>query len=205
MNFVLACEYPSERPMDVKKRIGLLLLIPAVVPLIITSLAAKAQSSASSRIPSASESFGVVKSLVEKKAPPFSLKLLDGEQMVSLSDFKGKPVLLKFWAAWCPACVEELAPMEKFSEGKKGQLIILLAAIDGEKERKIRHFIKRNNVTLPVLLDPKAKTARSYGVNFVPISFFINPEGLIVGTVVGERDWVSPKAWSAVKELFNLR
>lgn len=191
--------------MDVKKRIGLLLLIPAVVPLIITSLAAKEQSSASSRIPPASESFGVVKSLVEKKAPPFSLKLLDGERMVSLSDFKGKPVLLKFWAGWCPACVEELAPMEKFSEGKRGQLIILLAAIDGEREKKIRRFIKRNNVTLPVLLDPKAKTARSYGVNFVPISFFINPEGLIVGTAVGERDWTSPKAWSAVKELFNLR
>jgi peroxiredoxin len=205
MNFVLAYEYTSDRTMDVKRRIGLLLVIPAVVHLIITSLMAKAQSSASSQISSACESFGVVKSLVEKKAPPFSLKLLDGEQMVSLSDFRGKPVLLKFWAAWCPSCVEELAPMEKFSEGRKDQLIILLAAIDGEKEKKIRRFIKKNNITLPVLLDPKAKTARSYGVNFVPISFFINPEGSIVGTVVGERDWVSPKAWSAVKELFNLR
>jgi peroxiredoxin len=171
----------------------------------ITSVMAKDQSSTSSEISSACDSFGVVKSQVEKKALPFSLKLLDGEKTVSLSDFKGKPVLLKFWAAWCPACVEELAPMQKFSEGGRDQLVILLAAIDGEKEKKVRRLIKENKITLPVLLDPKAKTARSYGVTFVPVSFLISQEGLIVGTVVGERDWVSQKAWSAVKELFNLR
>jgi len=188
----------------VKKK-SLLLVIPAVIPFILTSVMAKAQSSASSQISSACDSFGVVKSLVERKAPPFSLKMLDGEKVVSLSDFKGKPILLKFWATWCPSCVEELSPMEKFSEGRKEQLVILMAAIDGEKERKVQRVIKENKITLPVLLDPKAKTARSYGVNFVPISFLINQEGLIVGTVVGERDWVSQKAWSAVKELFDLR
>jgi len=187
-----------------KRRIVLLFVIVTVMFLIIPSLWAKDQSS-SPPTSSACDDFGVVKSQVEKKALPFSLKSLNGEKIVSLSDFKGKPVLLKFWATWCPSCVEELAPMEKFSEGRKDQLIILLAAIDGEKERKIRRFIKKSNITLPVLLDPKAKTARSYGVNFIPVSFLISQEGLILGTVVGERNWASPKAWSAVKELFNLR
>lgn len=205
MKFVLVYEYTSNRRRDVRKRIGLFLVILTITLLIITSPVAKAQSSASSQISSACDSFGVVKSLVEKNALPFSLKLLDEEKMVSLSDFKGKPVLLKFWASWCPTCVEELAPMEKFSEGRKDQLVILMAAIDGEKEKKIRRLVKEKRISLPVLLDPKAKTARSYGVNFVPISFLISQEGLILGTVVGERDWVSPKAWSAVKELFNLR
>jgi len=129
---------------------------------------------------------------------------LDGNQ-VALHDLKGKPILLKFWATWCPSCVEELPMMEKFSEGRKDQLVILMAAIDGEKERKVQRRIKEKKITLPVLLDPKAKTARAYGVSFIPISFLINREGLIVGTVVGERDWVSPKAWLAVKELFDLR
>ena len=181
------------------------MVILAMVPFIITSVMAQDQSPASSQIPSACDSFGVVKSLVEKGAPPFSLKMLDGEKVVSLSDFKGKPILLKFWATWCPSCVEELPPMQKFSEGRRDQLVILLAAIDGEKEKKLQRLVKENKITLPVLLDPKAKTARSYGVNFVPVSFLISQEGLIVGTVVGERDWVSQKAWSAVKELFNLR
>ena len=187
------------------KRIGLLLGILAAVLFIITSLMAKDHSSASSQISSAGDSFGVVKSLVEKKAPLFSLKMLDGEKVVSLSDFKGKPVLLKFWATWCPSCVEELPPMEKFSEGRTDQLVVLMAAIDGEKERKVQRLIKDKKITVPVLLDPKAKTARAYGVNMIPVSFFINREGLIIGIVVGERDWVSPKAWSAVKELFDLR
>lgn len=187
-----------------KKSIGLLLVILAMVPFIITSVMAQDQSSASSQISSACDSFGVVKSQVERKAPSFCLKSLDGNQVV-LDDLKGKPILLKFWATWCPSCVEELPMMEKFSEGRKDQLVILLAAIDGEKEKKVQRLIKEKKVTLPVLLDPKAKTARSYGVNFIPVSFLISQEGLIVGTVVGERDWVSPKAWSAVKELFDLR
>ena len=188
-----------------RKRIGLLLGILAITPFIVTSPMAKDQSSASSQISSACDSFGVVKSLVEKKAPPLSLKMLGGGKVVSLSDFQGKPVLLKFWASWCSTCVEELPMMEKFSEGRKEQVVILMAAIDGEKEKKIHGLVKEKRITLPVLLDPKAKTARAYGVSMIPISFFINREGLILGTVVGERDWASPKAWSAVKELFHLR
>jgi peroxiredoxin len=204
MNFVLAFECTSDRRWDVRKRIVLLLVILAVVAFVITSPTAKGQPSPSSQVSSACDSFGVVKSQVERKAPSFCLKTLDGNQVV-LHDLKGKPILLMFWATWCPSCVEELPMMEKFSEGRKDQLVILMAAIDGEKERKVQRRIKEKKITLPVLLDPKAKTARAYGVSFIPISFLINREGLIVGTVVGERDWVSPKAWLAVKELFDLR
>ena len=187
-----------------KKKAGLLLVILAMVPFIITSVMAQDQSSASSQICPACQSFGVIKSLVQKEAPSFCLKTLNGDE-VALDGLKGKHILLKFWATWCPTCLEELPMMQKFSEGRRDQLVILLAAIDGEKEKKLQRLVKENKITLPVLLDPKAKTARSYGVNFVPVSFLISQEGLIVGTVVGERDWVSQKAWSAVKELFNLR
>ena len=204
MDFVLAFECASDRRMDVSKRIGPLLVILAVVLFIITSLTAKDRSSASSQVWSACDSFGVVKSQVERKAPSFCLKTLDGNQVI-LSDFKGKPILRKFWATWCPSCVEELPMMQKFSEGGKDQLIILLAAIDGEKEKKVQRLIKEKKITLPILLDPKKRTLLSYGIKAVPVSFFINQEGLIVGTLVGEADWASPKAWSAVKELFSLR
>ena len=186
------------------KKTGLLLVILAMVLLVIASVMAKAQSSTSSQISSACDSFGVIKSQGERKAPYFCLKTLDGNNAI-LDDFKGKPILLQFWATWCSSCVEELQMMEKFSEGRKDQLVILLAAVDGEKEKKIRRVIERKKITLPILLDPKARTARNYGVNFIPISFLINREGLIVGKVVGERDWVSPKAWLAVKELLDLR
>jgi peroxiredoxin len=204
MNFVLALKCAFNRRKDMSKRVGILFGILTLALFFITSLLAKGQSSASSQISSACDSFGVVKSQVERKAPSFCLKTLEGDQVL-LDDLKGKNILLKFWATWCPSCLEELPMMQKFSEGKKDQLIILLPAIDGEKERKVRRHIERNKITLPVLLDPKAKTARAYGVHMIPVSFLINREGLIVGTVVGERDWGSPKAWSAVKELFDLR
>jgi peroxiredoxin len=191
--------------VGVAKRTGLLTgILVTVVPFIIPSLMAKDPSPASSQISSASDSFGVVKSLVERRAPSFCLKSLNGNQVV-LDDFRGKPILLKFWATWCPSCLEELPMMEKFSQGNRDQLVIFMPAIDGEKERKVRRVIEKNKITLPVLLDPKAKTARAYGVNMIPASFLINREGLIVGIVVGERDWGSPKAWLAVKELFDLR
>ena len=186
------------------KKIGFSPGILVVVFFVIAFLMAKDQSSAFSQISSACDSFGVVKSKVERKAPSFCLKTLDGNQ-VALDDLKGKYVMLKFWATWCPSCLEELPMMQKFSEGKKDELVILLTAIDGEKEKKVRRAIEKKKFTLPVLLDPKARTARAYGVSFIPVSYLINPEGLIVGTVVGERDWGSPKAWSAVKELFDLR
>lgn len=95
--------------------------------------------------------------------------------------------------------------MEKFSAGRRDQLVILMAAIDGEKEGRVRRVIKENKITLPVLLDAKEKTIRAYGLIFVPVSFLINSKGLIVGIIVGERDWSSPDAWSAVKELLDLR
>jgi peroxiredoxin len=186
------------------KSIGLPLIIPALVLFVIASVIIRHPSPAAAQSSSACDAFGVVKSQVERKAPSFCLKTLDGNQVV-LDEFKGKNILLMFWATWCPSCVEELPMMGKFSEGRDDQLVILLAAIDGEKEKKIQRVIKKNQVTLPVLLDPKAKTARAYGVSMIPVSFLINREGLIVGTVVGERDWTSPKAWSAVKELFDFR
>jgi len=56
-------------------------------------------------------------------------------------------------------------------------------------------------LTFPVLLDVKEKIARIYGVNFVPAAFLINRDGLIVGKIIGERDWTCAEAWSSIKEV----
>jgi len=80
-----------------------------------------------------------------------------------------------------------------------------MPAIDGEKEKRIQNVVKKHKVTLPVLLDVKEKIARTYKVTFIPVAFFIDREGMIVGMAVGERDWSSPEAWSAIKEILDLR
>jgi peroxiredoxin len=150
------------------------------------------------------EAFGVQRFEVRRVAPSFSLKDLDGK-FSSLNDFKGKPVLLMFWASWCPSCCEELPVLEKCFSARQDQVAILLLAIDGEREKKIRGYVQKEKITLPVLLDAKEKVARTFGVNFIPVVFFIDREGYIIGKIVGERDWSSPKAWSAIQEIFGLR
>jgi peroxiredoxin len=188
----------------VKEKIILISIISGVIALLIPPLRAGITSQAAQPDCPSCPSFGVQRFQEKKEAPPFSLKSLDGNT-VALRDLKGKPVLLKFWATWCPTCKEELPVFEKFSTGKRDQLTVLLLAIDGEKEKKVQRAIKDNKITLPVLLDVKEKIARTYGVKFIPVTFLVDREGMLVGTVVGERDWSSPEAWSAVKELLGLR
>ncbi len=150
-------------------------------------------------------SFGVQRPQERKQAPPFSLKGLDGKQ-VSLDDFKGKPVLITFWATWCESCKEEMPVLEKFSQGKRDQLAILLIAIDGERKKAAQTIIDKNKVTLPVLLLLKEKVMDQYGVRgWVPQTYLVDQEGMLVGKIIGQRDWSSEEAWSCMKELFHLR
>ena len=96
--------------------------------------------------------------------------------------------------------------MEKFSAGKRDQFTILLLAIDGERQKRVERIIKEDHITLPVLLIFKEKILDNYGVRgWIPLTFLIDGEGLMVGKVAGERDWCSPQAWSVLKELFSLR
>jgi len=85
-------------------------------------------------------------------------------------------------------------------------LALLLIAIDGERKKTVQKIVEENKITLPVLLLLKEKVMDQYGVRgWVPQTFLINQEGMLVGKIMGERNWSSPEAWSCLKELFNLR
>lgn len=150
-------------------------------------------------------SFGVQRFQERKEAPPFSLNSLDGKK-IGLSDFKGKSVLVTFWTTWCVSCKEEIPLFEKFCAGKEDQLAILLIVIDGERKKAVQKIVNDHKVTLPVLLLLKEKVMDQYGVRgWIPQTFLIDREGMLVGKIVGQRDWCSPEAWSCLKELFKLR
>ena len=151
------------------------------------------------------DSFGVQRFRERKEAPAFCLNSLDGKQ-VCLSDFRGKPVLITFWATWCDSCKEEIPLLEKLCAGKEDQLAVLLIAIDGERKKAVQKIVDQNKITVPVLLLLKEKVMDQYGVRgWVPQTFLIDREGMLVGKTVGERDWCSSEAWSCLKELFKLR
>jgi peroxiredoxin len=192
--------------MGMKMKIVLLLLIMMGIAILLTPFlqVGRAASPSPPECPSCN-SFGVQRFQERKEAPAFSLKCLDGKQ-ISLRDFKGKPVLITFWATWCDSCKEELPILEKFSTGKRYQLTILLIAIDGERKGAVQKIVNQNKITLPVLLLLKEKVMDQYGVRgWVPLTFLVDQEGILVGKVVGQRDWCTPEAWSCLKELFELR
>jgi peroxiredoxin len=154
-------------------------------------------------IGSQSVPFVIERSKERREALPFALKSLNGNQF-TLAQFRGKPLMLTFWATWCGTCTDEVPVIEKFSAGKRDQVTVVTVAIDGEKESRIKRFVDRKKITLPVLLDVKEAIARSYGVTMIPTTLFIDRDGFIIGMVRGERDWSSSDAWPAIKNLFAL-
>ena len=119
------------------------------------------------------------------QAPDFELVALDG-QRVKLSDFRGKAVVLNFWATWCAPCKIEMPWFVDLQKqyGNDG-LTILGVAMDDAEPQKIAQFASEMGVNYPVLLGTN-KISEAYGdVEFLPTTFYINRQGKIVGKVAG--------------------
>jgi thiol-disulfide isomerase/thioredoxin len=114
----------------------------------------------------------------------FKLKDLNGKE-VSLSDFKGKKVLLNFWASWCGPCISEMPDIQKLYNETKDSDLVILAVNLGEDKDTVKSFIDINKYNFTVLLDLDQNTSRQYNITAIPTSFFIDKEGNIVSTVKG--------------------
>ncbi len=78
--------------------------------------------------------------------------------------------------------------------------------IDGERKKAAQTVVSKNKITLPVLLLLKEKVMEQYGVRgWVPQIYLVDQDGMLLGKIIGQRDWSSPEAWSCMKELFGLR
>jgi peroxiredoxin len=123
--------------------------------------------------------------LVGKSAADFTLKDLQG-QKVSLSDFQGKIVLLDFWATWCPPCREELPSIDKLYRTYKDKDLAVLG-INDEDSGTVKSFLKKNDYSLPTLVDSKRSVHRIYGARAIPTVVVIDRKGVIVAHFVGSR------------------
>lgn len=121
-------------------------------------------------------------------AKDFSLPDLAGRQ-VKLADLRGKVVFLNFWASWCPPCRAEMPSMQKLNDLLKKKKFVMLAAAQDQDQKKAVSFIKSNKYTFPVLLDPRGKVARLYGVTAYPTTFLIDKKGRVRAREIGARDW----------------
>lgn len=116
---------------------------------------------------------------IGEEAPDFTLEDLDGNK-VSLKDYRGKIVLLNFWATWCPPCREEMPDLDKIYLEQKDEDFVILAVNGGEAKEDVKEFIDDKGYSFPVLLDTaKLDVNFTYNVAFIPTSFMIDKEGKI--------------------------
>ena len=140
---------------------------------------------------------------IGQPAPNFTFPDLNGE-MVSLSDYKGKAVLVNIWATWCPPCVDEMPSMEKLYRKFKGENFEILAvSIDTKGLKVVAPFMKRYKLTFPALMDPEGIIKTKYRTTGVPESFIINKDGILIQKVIGPLDWVNPEVFGFFNDLIQ--
>jgi len=111
-------------------------------------------------------------------APDFQLQDLNGDT-VSLSDLRGSPVMLNFWATWCPPCRAEMPYMQQIYVEWQDKGLVILTINLRENSSKVRQFMQSNNLYFPVLLDANGNVAQKYNVTGIPTTFFISKDGII--------------------------
>lgn len=110
-------------------------------------------------------------------APDFTLTTLDGAEF-TLSELRGQPVVLNFWATWCGPCQRELPALQTAAERYDGRIVI--AGVDqAEPPALVQEYVSRFGLTFPIPLDEKQEVAGRYNVMGLPTTFFIDSDGVI--------------------------
>lgn len=134
-------------------------------------------------------------------APELALRTVAGAP-VRLEDFRGRYVLVNFWATWCPPCVRELPSLERLSRTlADAPFTVLAVSVDAEGAPKVRPFLARMGVTFPVALDPDSRAAGRYGARDLPATFLVDPHGRVIVAAKGERDWAHPNLVEYLREV----
>lgn len=139
-------------------------------------------------------------------APDFILRDMD-EKNVSLSDYKGKVVLLTFWNMKCKDCIESMGPLDEVNRmlGNKGLTIIAVNADNLEyvKPEKIVKYIKSKGHTFKVLFDETFSTSEAYTVVAIPMTYMIGRNGIISYIKYGKDDWTSKEHIESLQKLLE--
>jgi peroxiredoxin len=138
-------------------------------------------------------------SLQNVDAPDFVLPDAAGH-MISLRSQRGHPVLVNFWATWCPPCTEEMPSMETLAAGLEGSDIRALAVSVDENWNDVRRFFARGT-RLGVLLDPTRDVPKRFTTTQFPETFFVDAQGRVSHYFINKRDWSRPEVIACLESL----
>ena len=161
----------------IKKVIAAVVLVSLLTVAIVQAMDKKTEAPQPATEASAQEGLSI-----GAAAPEFQLKTLTGDT-VKLSDFRGKKVMLNFWATWCPPCKAEMPDMEQFSKQLGDDTVILAVNIDPQLD--VKGFVNENKITFPILLDTDDKVNEAYQILSIPTTYFINSKGIIQNKYTG--------------------
>lgn len=161
----------------------LLLLIALVVAIIFWPVEASATNSS---VPTAQNDIEATTLIhAGDVAPDFTVKMLDGSS-VTLSQLRGKVVLISFWATWCPPCRQELSHLQKdVIDRFAGKELVVLPISRGEEVKTVENFIEKMGYTFPVGLDGDQSIYKKYASNYIPRSVVVGKDGKVVYVAVG--------------------
>ena len=135
-------------------------------------------------------------------APPLELADLEGKRH-RLADYRGKAVLVNFWATWCVPCRDEMPSIERLRASLEGRPFAVLAVNLAEPRSRIQAFLEKVPVRFTVLLDSDTKTAKAWQAKLLPATYIIGPDGAIRYRHLGELDWSKPEVREAIVGLIK--
>lgn len=115
-------------------------------------------------------------------APDFTVIDKDGNKQ-KLSDFKGKPIVLNFWASWCPPCKSEMPHFNKIYNEEKDEVVFMMVdLVNGQREtvESGKKYIEDNDYSFPVYFDTTQEAGDTYGISSIPSTLFIDKDGYVV-------------------------
>ena len=176
----------------------LLVLIALVVAIIFWPVEATATDSS---VPTAQDDIEATTLIhAGDMAPDFTVEMLDGSK-VTLSELRGKVVLVGFWATWCPPCRQELSHMQKdVIDRFAGKELVVLPISRGEKRQTVEEYIAKMGYTFPIGLDGDQSIYKKYATNYIPRSFGVGRDGKVVYVAVGYDEQIAKEIDEAISE-----
>lgn len=142
----------------------------------------------------------------EGKVLPTSIEFRNfaTKEKVTFNDFKGKVVMVNFWASWCEACMSEMPSIQKLYDTLKGEgLEVIAVNVDENPDRVVPQIVKKLNLSFPIFTDADGGLSQAFEVSAIPLTIVADRDQNIIWTESGERDWASEEVIGEVRKLLK--